>query len=64
MGERDEEGRHGKPSDFNEIKCLCHQLATFLVLMLNGEKSDELMKSYLQPIEKCPVRLFCVWCRK
>lgn len=26
---RDQEGRHGKPSDFNEIKCLCHQLATF-----------------------------------
>lgn len=31
--------------------------------MLNCEKSDELMKSYLQPIEKCSVRLFCVWCR-
>lgn len=23
----------------------------------------ELMKSYLQPVEKCSVRLFCVWCR-
>lgn len=30
--------------------------------MLNCEKSDEL-KSYLQPVEKCSVRLFCVWCR-
>lgn len=26
--------------------------------VLNCEKSDELMKSYLQPIEKCSVRLF------
>lgn len=30
---------------------------------LNCEKSDDLMKSYLQPVEKCSVRLFCVWCR-
>lgn len=32
--------------------------------MLNCENSDELMKSYLQPVEKCPVRLCCVRCRK
>lgn len=32
--------------------------------MLNCEKSDELMKSYLQPIEKCSASLFCVWCRR
>lgn len=31
--------------------------------MLNCEKSDELLKSYLQAIDQCSVRLFCVWCR-
>lgn len=58
-------GGHGKPSDFNEIKCLCHRLATFWFcakLWSIGWIDEEL--SYLQPIEKGPVRLFCVWCRK
>lgn len=29
MGERGEKGKNGKQSDFNEIKCVYHWLATF-----------------------------------
>lgn len=56
-------GETGKPSDFNEIKCLCHQLATFwfYAKLWKIRWMDEELPA---TTERCPVRLFCVWCRK
>lgn len=45
--------------------CFISWLHSSYVLNCEKKKSDELLKSNLQPIEKkkCTVRLFCVWCR-